>query len=222
MKALLPTILLVFASIVQAQSPSAGLPGSSWQLASIRGDMPVSLAAADQTKYTIAFGADGHVTARIDCNRGTGTWKSAGANQLEFGPLALTRAMCPPGSLQGRMAKDLELVRSWAIQNGHLSLSLMGGGRYEFTPIAEPKATGPVTYSCPQKDGSSLSLQATFYNTEPGMVMVRRANQTRRAYQVRSADGAKYEGPDLMFWDARGEAQVTWSGVNFTCKPERP
>ena len=82
--------------------------------------------------------------------------------------------------------------------------------------------TGPVQYLCPQKDGTSVSLQATFYNSQPGMVMVRRANQTRRAYQVRSADGAKYEGPDLMFWDARGEAQVTWSGVNFTCKPEKP
>jgi hypothetical protein len=28
------------------------------------------------------------------CNRGRGTWKSAGPNQLQFGPLALTRAMC--------------------------------------------------------------------------------------------------------------------------------
>ena len=231
MKTILAPMFLAFAVSSQAQSaaPGGDLSGTSWQLVSIHGDPQVSLAPADQAKYTIAFGADGRVTARIDCNRGTGTWKSSGTNQVQFGPLALTRAMCPPGSLQGRLAKDLELVRSYAIENGHLYLSLMAGGRYEFAPMGgpalppgEPKVTGPVQYLCPQKDGTSVSLQATFYNSQPGMVMVRRANQTRRAYQVRSADGAKYEGPDLMFWDARGEAQVTWSGVNFTCKPEKP
>ncbi len=231
MKTVLPAIFLAFASTAQAQpqSPHSDLAGTSWQLANIQGDTPVSLAPADQPKYTIVFGADGHLTARMDCNRGTGTWKSSGANQLQFGPLALTRAMCPPESLQGRLAKDLELVRSWGIENGHLFLSLMAGGRYEFAPMggsaaapAEPKVIGPVHYSCPQKDGTSVALQATFYSSQPGMVMVRRANQTRRAYQVRSADGGKYEGPELMFWDAHGEARVTWSGVSFTCTPEKP
>jgi heat shock protein HslJ len=230
-KTILPItfVALAWISQTQAQSPESGLAGTSWQLANIQGDTPASLAPADQAKYTVSFGADGHLTARIDCNRGTATWKSSGANQLQFGPLALTRGMCPPESLQGRLAKDLEFVRSWAIENGHLLLSITADGRYEFAPMAgpavstaEPKVIGPIHYSCPQRDGTSVSLLATFYNSQPGMVMVRRANQTRRAYQVRSADGAKYEGPELMFWDARGEAQVTWSGVNFTCKPEKP
>jgi heat shock protein HslJ len=94
-----------------------------------------TLVPDDKSKYTITFGKDGRVSARIDCNRGSGTWKSAGANQLRFGPLMLTRAMCPPGSLHNRIAKDWSAVRSYVIKDGHLFLSLMAdGGIYEFEP----------------------------------------------------------------------------------------
>ena len=48
------------------------------------------------------------VNARIDCNRGRGTWKSSGANQLQFGPLALTRAKCADGSMHDQMVKRWE------------------------------------------------------------------------------------------------------------------
>jgi len=90
----------------------------------------------DPAKYKIAFGTDGSVSARIDCNRGRGTWKSSGPNQLRFGSLALTRAMCPPDSLHDRIVKDWEFVRSYTLKDGHLFLALMAdGGIYEFEPI---------------------------------------------------------------------------------------
>jgi len=38
------------------------------------------------------------------CNRGRATWKSAGPNELQFGPFALTRAMCPPAGLDHFLA----------------------------------------------------------------------------------------------------------------------
>jgi para-nitrobenzyl esterase len=92
-------------------------------------------------KYTIAFGTDGSVSARIDCNRGRGTWNSSEPNQLQFGPLALTRAMCPPGSIHDRIVKDWEFVRSYTLKDGHLFLALMAdGGIYEFAPIGGSKA----------------------------------------------------------------------------------
>ncbi len=37
----------------------------------------------DEAKYAIEFAADGQLFAHIDCNRGHGTWKSAGPNQIE-------------------------------------------------------------------------------------------------------------------------------------------
>ena len=136
--------------------------------------------------------------------------------------------MCPPGSLHDRIVKDWELVRSYIIKNGNLFLSLMAdGGIYEFEPIGASKASapkspvtskGPVTYECTQAGVGNDTLTATFYQTTPAMVLVERGNQTRPAFQVLAASGAKYEGPDLMLWDARGEALVTWSGVELKCK----
>jgi hypothetical protein len=54
----------------------------------------------------------------------------------------------------------------------------------------------------------------------PAMVLVERGNQTRPAFRVRAASGVKYQGQDIMFWEARGEALVNWSGVELMCKPQ--
>jgi para-nitrobenzyl esterase len=120
-----------------ATAPPKGLGGTSWQLVQFQGGDDTILKPDDKTKYTLAFGADGRVSVRLDCNRGSGTWRSPNGVQLEFGPLALTRAMCPPESLHDRIAKDWSFVRSYVIKDGHLFLSLMAdGGIYEFEPIS--------------------------------------------------------------------------------------
>jgi para-nitrobenzyl esterase len=73
----------------------------------------------------------------VDCNRGRGTWKSSGPNQIDFGPLALTRAACPPGSMHDQIVKQWSNIRSYVIKDGHMFLSLMAdGGIYEFEPIS--------------------------------------------------------------------------------------
>jgi para-nitrobenzyl esterase len=78
------------------------------------------------------------LTARIDCNRGRGTWKSNGPNQIQFGPLALTRAQCPRKSLHDQIVKQWGNVRSYVMKDGHVFLSLMAdGGIYEFEPVAK-------------------------------------------------------------------------------------
>jgi len=113
------------------------LDGTSWQLVKFEGGDGKTLKPDDRSKYTITFNRNGRLTVRIDCNRGSGTWKSTGKNKLKFGPLALTRAMCPPESLHDRIAKDWEYVRSYVIKDGHLYLSLMAdAGIYEFEPLA--------------------------------------------------------------------------------------
>ena len=112
-----------------------GLQGTSWQLVRFQGGDDTKLTPDDGSKYTIEFGAGGQLTARIDCNRGRGTWKSDGPNQLQFGPLALTRAQCPAGSMHDRIVKQWPYIRSYVIRDGRLFLSLMAdGGIYEFEP----------------------------------------------------------------------------------------
>lgn len=119
-------------------SPSlAGLGGTSWRLVKFQGGDETTLRPDDPAMYTIAFGTDGRLSARIDCNRGMGTWQSSEPPRLEFGPLALTRAMCPPGSLHDHMVRQWPYVRSYVMKDGHLFLSLMAdGGIYEFEPMS--------------------------------------------------------------------------------------
>jgi heat shock protein HslJ len=159
---LAPFLVFIASAQAQTQPSSAGsdLLSRSWQLVKFQGGDGATLAPPDKTMYTITFAADGHVSARIDCNRGSGTWNFAGAGQLEFGPLALTRAMCPPAPLNDRIPKDWPSVRSYTLKDGHLFLTLMAnGGAYDFEPVGPE---GP-----PAKALAIERLPATFSGTLP-------------------------------------------------------
>ena len=130
--------LLWLAGCAQMATPPAPetLAGTAWQLVKFRGGDDSVLTPDDKSKYTLAFGADGAVSARIDCNRGRWTWKSPGKGRLEFGPMAITRAMCPAGSLHDHIVRQWPYVRSYVIRDGRLFLSLMAdGGTYELEPV---------------------------------------------------------------------------------------
>jgi para-nitrobenzyl esterase len=125
----------------QASAPSSSeLTRTSWQLVKFQGSDDTTLTPDDRAKYTIELASDGRLSARVDCNRGRGTWKSSGANQIEFSPLALTRAMCPEGSLHDHIVRHWGNIRSYVIRDGHLFLALMAdGGIYEFEPATQGK-----------------------------------------------------------------------------------
>lgn len=122
-----------------AQAAPRDLVGTSWRLVKFKGGDATTLTPDDRSKYTITLGAAGHLTARIDCNRGRGSWTSKGANQVQVGPLALTRAACPAGSLHDHIVKQWTFIRSYVLTDGHLFLALMAdGGIYEFEPLPQP------------------------------------------------------------------------------------
>jgi heat shock protein HslJ len=168
--------LLIFIASAHAQTPppdaASDLGGTSWQLVKFQGGDGTTLTPDDKTKYTIAFASDGSVSVRIDCNRGRGTWKSAGPSQLQFGPLAMTGAMCPPAPLNDRIPKDWQYVRSYILKEGHLFLSLMAdGGTYELEPVGQkgPAAKAP-TFSgtgSARAIGTPGFVPATFTGTWP-------------------------------------------------------
>jgi para-nitrobenzyl esterase len=145
---LLAALLVVFACSAREQTPppnaAADLGGTSWQLVKFQGGDDKTLTPDDKAKYTIQFSTDGGLSARIDCNRGRSAWKSSGSSRLQLGPLALTRAQCPPGSLHDQIVKHWEFIRSYIIKDGHLFLSLMAdGGIYEFEPTGGAKPASP-------------------------------------------------------------------------------
>jgi para-nitrobenzyl esterase len=130
--------LAVAGACAQLGAKDEALEGTAWRLVKFQGGDGTALAPDDRSKYTVAFGADGRLSVRFDCNRGSGAWRSPGPRQLAFGPMAMTRAMCPPGSLHDRMVKHWPYVRSYVIKEGRLFLSLMAdGGTYEFEPLAQ-------------------------------------------------------------------------------------
>ena len=120
------------------QNPSGAneLAGTSWKLVRLQTGDETTRVPDDGSKYTITFGSNGRVSARVDCNRGSSTWKSGRANELQFGSWSMTRAKCSPGSLHDQIVTEGANVRSYSIKNGHLFLSGMSaGGFYELEPL---------------------------------------------------------------------------------------
>lgn len=120
----------------------AGLTGTRWRLIEFQSmdDAIGTTRPEDPTVYTLAFDGDGTVAMRLDCNRGTGPWSATpGATgetgSLTIGPLAMTRALCPPPSMDEKIARDMDFVRGYMLRDGRLSLSLMAdGGIYLWEP----------------------------------------------------------------------------------------
>jgi para-nitrobenzyl esterase len=117
------------------QDAHSRLGGTAWQLVRFQGGDGTVLTPDDRSKYTLTFTADGYLSVRFDCNRGRGRWISPAPGQIELGPLAMTRAACPPGSLHDHLVAQWPFVRSYTTRDGHLFLSLMAdGGTYELEP----------------------------------------------------------------------------------------
>jgi heat shock protein HslJ/membrane-bound inhibitor of C-type lysozyme len=230
---ILAALLLLVAArgAAQATPPpttgdSGGLAGTSWQLVRFQGGDDKVQTPDEPSKYTVSFEADRTVAVRFDCNQGRGIW-SATPPKLELGPLRITRAACPAGSLYDRLARDWTYIRSYVRKDGHLFLALQAdAGIYEFEPMAAPpppkqsavESLGPFTFRCQNASGASENVTATFYETQPGLLLLVRGGQTRPAFQVAAGSGSKYEGAELAYWEHQGEAVVQWSGTELRCK----
>ena len=158
-------LLLTACSSVQSSPPSPGktasnpLLNTAWQLRSIqsKNDEQPNVTVEQPERYTLHFLADGRLALQLDCNRGTGSWQtspaasgtSADSGQLSFGPIATPRMFCPQPSLESRVGRDMGIVRSYLLRDGHLFLSLMAdGGIYEWQPL--PADQSPENSSRPQ------------------------------------------------------------------------
>ncbi|HEY7035486.1 MAG TPA: META domain-containing protein [Thermomicrobiales bacterium] len=98
------------------------LTGVVWTWQELRGGAaPVS--PDDPGAYTLTFGDDGKVALRADCNRGFGPFAVTGS-QITIGPVATTRAACPPGSLSDQFVQAIEAAAAFTFAEGHLLLAL--------------------------------------------------------------------------------------------------
>ena len=129
------SIAITSASGGQKSSGANQLSGTTWQLVKFQGPDERIFTPDDKSKYTITFGGNGRITARVDCNRASSTWKVNAKGELQFGSWSRTSAKCGPGSLHDQIVNEGANVRTFEIKNGHLFLSGMAeGGYYELEP----------------------------------------------------------------------------------------
>jgi heat shock protein HslJ len=125
-------------AVTFAQTSTGGNPlsGTSWQLVKFQGPDEKTFTPDDKSKYTIRFGTNGRVVARVDCNRANSTWKASANGELRFGSWSRTTAKCGPGSLHDQIVTEGAAIRNFSIKDGHLFLSGMSeGGYYELEPV---------------------------------------------------------------------------------------
>jgi len=122
---------------VAAEPNVIELAGTSWRLVRIQSMDDTEYVPEDRSKYTLALQADGGAAIRADCNRGKGTYTAESPSRLQFGPIASTKALCPPDSLHDVYLRQFEWVRSYVLKDGHLYLATMADGAIiEFEPIS--------------------------------------------------------------------------------------
>jgi membrane-bound inhibitor of C-type lysozyme len=69
-----------------------------------------------------------------------------------------------------------------------------------------------------QRESTATAPVGRGSRPQPGLVVLRRGTEMRVAFGVRAASGAKCQGDEVAFWEARNEATVTWSGAEMTCR----
>ena len=137
---LLTSVITGKIAIAQKSSGGSDLSGTSWQLVKVNTADESTVVPDDKSKYTITFRKDGRVTARVDCNRASSTWRSKRAGELQFGSWSRTSTKCGPGSLHDKIVTEGAAVRTYVIKDGHLFLAgMVAGGSYELEALPTQK-----------------------------------------------------------------------------------
>jgi heat shock protein HslJ len=97
-------------------------------------DPSSQLTIDDPSQYTVEFMPDGQVHVKADCNMGNGSYSTEG-NSISIEILAVTMAMCPPGSLSDQYLQNLNAAGLYALQGNNLMIDLQANsGTMTFAP----------------------------------------------------------------------------------------
>lgn len=127
MKKLILTFLLLTSFNAFASLTLEG----TWQLVEFRSNSDaVGIKTPDYpANYTMTLRQNGSVSMQLNCNRGTGSYKALkSSGQITFKPMVVTRALCPPPSMDEFIAMQMEYVQSYIIENDRLYFNLMADG----------------------------------------------------------------------------------------------
>jgi heat shock protein HslJ len=153
---------------VDPETPSP-LADSYWHLVEFQSmsDRIGTLKPEDPALYTMHLAADGTVTMQLNCNTAQGQWTAEPSADIKngrfaFAPLAATQAICPPPSLDERVAKDAAYIRGYLLEGDRLFLSLMAdGGIYVWQRLDQQTLVPPPLAP---EDGGPRNWQVTLHS----------------------------------------------------------
>ncbi len=176
-----PLLLLALPGPLAADTrEELDLAGTGWQLVNIQSMDDSEYRPEDRTLYTLAFGPDGTLGIRADCNRGTAHWSVGEEAPLRFSAIATTQALCEPASLAEKFLAQLEWVRSYVYSNGNLYLATMADGSIiEFEPLADTVVAATVL---------GLSLVGTSADATVQLVLGRLLDNFAQQEQIDATD----------------------------------
>jgi heat shock protein HslJ len=114
------------AGLVLTRDLAGGLIGGAWHLTKAVHGNDAPVVPQDPSRYTVQFGEDGTLSLLADCNRGRGSY-TADPPKVHIGPAAITRMMCPPGSLDSIFLRDVNAAATFAIDDGELQVKSTDG-----------------------------------------------------------------------------------------------
>jgi len=149
------------------------------------------LGAPRPEAYTLQFHED-RAAIRADCNRGTAS-VTLGGERISFGPMAMTRAFCPPPSRGDEYARRLQSADQLEARGGVLRVGLKDGASMYFA--TDPTAR-IVHFRC--RDERMLSV---VYAGETAQVWFDGAHYALQ--RERAASGARY-GDGIVTFHTKG------------------
>jgi heat shock protein HslJ len=118
------------------------LNGTHWKLVEIRDVEGATVEPEDPEKYTFSFRDDGTLAMKLNCNRASAPWEAdpvdEGRGRLAIGTPVMTRAFCPPPSLDEQIGSIVETMVSYAMDGNRLHVGLAGGAALILEPAEAP------------------------------------------------------------------------------------
>ena len=133
-RSLLLPFLLSGCAAVNGEVPP-GLEGTRWLVEDLEGR-----GVMDDLQSTLEFPQPGRAAGNLGCNRFFADVRQSGA-ELEFGPVASTKRLCPPAVMEqeDRYAGVLEATRMVLVEGPHLFLLDAAGAKLaRLTPMRAP------------------------------------------------------------------------------------
>jgi heat shock protein HslJ len=115
--------------------PPQGDPNlvGTWNWTEFRSPSGETIVVPAPGQYTVEFTSNGTVNVKADCNNGNGAYTADG-NNINIQVIAMTRALCPPGSFSDQYVAALNNATIYFFQNGNLFMDLpMDSGTMTFT-----------------------------------------------------------------------------------------